>query len=229
MPLTDDILAERQRVAARYLSGSGIEIGALDAPTPLPQNASVRYVDLRAARALATHYPELDARRFVNVDVVDDGERLVRFDDSSIDFVVANHMLEHCENPLGTLRKHLRKVKPGGMLFYAMPDMRMGFDHARPRTSFEHLVLDDADGGAGSRRSHHLEWARFANNIDDEGEVIRVAQENMRLAYSIHFHVWDASAWLEFLGRAREYLDRGFETRYFEFTGSEIICVLRRA
>ena len=211
MPLPDDLIAERKRVAARYLSGSGIEIGALDAPTTLAQ-----------------HYPELDPGRFVKVDVLDDGERLTRFNDASLDFVIANHMLEHCENPLGTLRHHLRRVKPGGMLFYAVPDMRMGFDRARPMTPFEHLVADDADGGAASRRAHYLEWARFVNNIEDEAEMTRAA-ENQRFSYSIHFHVWDANAWLDFLGHARDYLERSFETRYFEFTGTETISVLRRS
>jgi hypothetical protein len=115
------------------------------------------------------------------------------------------------------------------MLLYAMPDMRMGFDRARTITPFEHLVADDADGGAASRWSHHLEWARFANNIEDEAEIKRVAEENQRISYSIHFHVWDASAWLDFLARAREHLERTFETRYFEFTGSETISVLRRS
>ncbi len=229
MPLPDTVLAERARVAARFLSGSGIEIGALDAPTPLPRGATVRYVDVRPAKDLARHYPELDAKTFVPVDIVDDGERLGRFADASVDFLIANHMLEHCENPLGTMRNHLRKVKPGGMLFYAMPDMRMGFDRERPMTPFEHVVADDADGGAASRRAHHLEFARFANGIADEAEVARVAEENLRHGYSIHFHVWDASAWLEFLCRAREFLGRQFETRHFEFTGTEIISVLRRA
>jgi SAM-dependent methyltransferase len=229
MPLPDPVIAERARVAARYLAGSGIEIGALDAPTPLPPGASVRYVDLRPTKTLAEHYPELDAKSLVKVDVVDDGERLVRFADASIDFLVANHMLEHCENPLGTMRTHLRKVKPGGMLFYAMPDMRLGFDRGRSVTPFEHVVADDTDGGTASRWGHHLEWARFANAITDDGEVQRVAEENLRYAYSIHFHVWDASAWLEFLGRARGFLEHQFETRYFEFTGTEIISVLRRA
>jgi len=229
MPLPDNVLAERARVAARFLTGSGIEIGALDAPTPLPRGTSVRYVDVRPTRRLAEHYPELDARTFVPVDVVDDGERLSRFADASIDFLIANHMLEHCENPLGTMRNHLRKVKPGGMLFYAMPDMRMGFDRERSLTPFEHVVADDADGGTASRRVHHLEFARFANGIAEDAEVERVAEENLRHGYSIHFHVWDASAWLEFLCRSREFLGRQFETRHFEFTGTEIISVLRRA
>ncbi len=229
MPVPEAVTAERARVAARFLSGTGIEIGALDAPTPLPAAARARYVDLRPVKTLAEHYSELDPKTFVRVDVIDDGERLTRFADASLDFLVANHMLEHCENPLGTMRSHLRKVKPGGILFYAMPDMRIGFDRARPITPFEHVVADDRDGGESSRRAHHLEWARFANGITDDAEVARIAEENLRYGYSIHFHVWDASAWLEFLCHSREYLERQFETRHFEFTGTEIISVLRRA
>ena len=229
MPVPDTVIAVRARVAAGFVSGTGIEIGALDAPTPLPSSARVRYVDLRPSRTLAEHYPELDPRTFVKVDVVDNGERLARFADGSLDFLIANHMLEHCENPLGAMRNHLRKVKAGGTLFYAMPDMRLGFDKARPVTPFEHVVDDDRDGGEGSRRAHHLEWARHANGISDEAEIARIADENARYGYSIHFHVWDASAWLEFLWRSREHLERQFETRHFEFTGTEIISVLRRA
>ena len=142
MRLPEDLIAERKRIAARYLTGRGIEIGALDAPTPVPPGAIVRYVDFRAVAELHRQYPQLDASSFVAVDVVDDGERLSRFADASIDFLIANHMLEHCENPLGTMRNHLRKVKPGGMLFYAMPDMRMGFDRERSLTPFEHVVAD---------------------------------------------------------------------------------------
>jgi hypothetical protein len=65
---------------------------------------------------------------------VDDGERLEKVEDASAGFLIANHMLEHCENPLGMLRNDLRKVAHGGWLYYAMPDMRCCFDIARPPT-----------------------------------------------------------------------------------------------
>ena len=229
MPLPQDILAERKRIAARYLTGRGIEIGALDAPTPLPPGAAVRYVDFRAVDELHGQYPELDAQSFVPVDVVDDGERLGKFEDASIEFLIANHMLEHCENPLGTLRHHLRKLAPGGWLFYAMPDMRCCFDSERPRTAFDHLVADDADGGRASRDAHFLEWAKLVNKIGDDDAARENARQNMANGYSIHYHVWDGNSWLDFLCRAREYLDRGFEIRHFELSGPEMISVLRRS
>ncbi len=229
MPLPAEILAHRQRIATPYLSGSGIEIGALDAPTPLPHAARARYVDFRTVDGLAAQYPDLDAARFVAVDLIDDGERLDRIADASLDFLIANHMLEHCENPLGTLRNHLRKVKRGGWLYYAVPDMRTCFDSVRPLTQFEHLVADDADGGAGSSYGHFLEWARLVNKIADDAAAAENARRNIEQRYSIHFHVWDGNSWLEFLVRAREYLGSLFEIRHFELASVEMISVLRRS
>ena len=229
MPLPAEILAHRQRIAAPYLSGHGIEIGALDAPTPLPRAARAHYVDFRTVAELAAQYPELDARAFVDVDIVDDGEHLDRIGDGSLDFLIANHMLEHCENPLGTLRNHLRKVKRGGWLYYAVPDMRSCFDSARPLTTFAHLVADEADAGAGSRHSHFLEWARLVNKIDDDAAAAENARRNIEQRYSIHFHVWDGNSWLEFLVRAREHLGNLFEIRHFELAAVEMISVLRRS
>ena len=229
MPLSDDIVAERQRVASRYLSGTGIEIGALDAPTPLPSAATVRYVDFRPVDELRRQYPELDAGRFVHVDVVDDGERLASIDDNSLGFLIANHMLEHCENPLGTLRNHARKVAPGGWLYYALPDMRCCFDRVRPLTPFEHLVADDVDGGRASRPGHFLEWAKLVNGIADDAAARENARLNLANGYSIHYHVWDCNSWIDFLCKAREYLGGPYEIRHVELSGPEIISVLRRS
>ena len=86
MHLPADLVEERTRVAARYLRGRGIEIGALDSPTPLPPGATVRYVDFRTVPELHRQYPELAGHSFVDVDVVDDGERLEKFRDGSIEF-----------------------------------------------------------------------------------------------------------------------------------------------
>jgi 2-polyprenyl-3-methyl-5-hydroxy-6-metoxy-1,4-benzoquinol methylase len=137
-------------------------------------------------------------------------------------------MLEHCQNPLGTLRNHVRKVKPGGWLFYAIPEMRSCFDSARPLTPFAHLVADEVDGGAASRRGHYLEWAQLVNGLGETAAAEENARINMEMGYSIHFHVWDSNAWLDFLCRAREHLGRPFEVRHFELTGPEIISVLWR-
>jgi hypothetical protein len=40
--------------------------------------------------------------------------------------------------------------------------------------------------------------------------------------------VWDSNAWFEFLVRARQYLGHAFEIRVCQYTGTEIVCVLRK-
>jgi predicted SAM-dependent methyltransferase len=48
-------------------------------------------------------YPELKSRKFIEPDIIDDGEKLSRIEDASQDFIIANHFLEHCEDPIGTV------------------------------------------------------------------------------------------------------------------------------
>ena len=226
MNLPDHVLAARRRVADLYLHGDGIEIGALYAP--LETSANVRYVDRLPVDDLRKQYPELAGTALTPVDVIDDGERLLSFADQSLDFIIANHLLEHCENPLGTLRVHLAKVRRGGTLYYAIPDKRNSFDVDRPITTMEHLVIDDRDGGESSRFTHYMEWAQFVNRIADPIAAERNAIQAMRIRYSIHFHVWDEAAWREFLASASDYLNGAFDVLHFDRNDTEVITVLRR-
>jgi len=218
----------RRKLAARFLEGNGIEIGALDSPLPVPAKAHVRYVDRVSVAQLRAYYPELGDRQLTEPDVIEDGERLPTIASGSLDFIIANHMLEHCENPLGTLRTHLDRVRNGGVLFYAIPDKRQCFDQARPLTAFEHRVDDDADGGVQSRWSHYLEWAVHVNGLSETVAAEENARENMSNAYSIHFHVWDPAAFRELLRSASEYLGVPFAIEHFTENGSEAIAILRK-
>jgi SAM-dependent methyltransferase len=166
------------------------------------------------------------------VDVVDDGETLVTVADSSQDFVVASHMLEHTEDLLGTLRAQLRVLRPGGVLVLALPDRRHGIDTEREPTSVEHVLADHADGGAGSRARHYEEWARHVDlplGHTAPGAVEAHAAELERRGYSIHFHCWTAA---EF-GALLEALigSRGLPAEVAELRANrhEFLVALRRA
>src|SRR5689334_15922461 len=96
-----NVLAKnRKELSEKYLGGSGIEIGALHSPLWLKPGVAVQYVDRFDGEGLHQHYPERAASGFVNHQIIDDGEKLTQFQDSSLDFIVANHFIEHCENPL---------------------------------------------------------------------------------------------------------------------------------
>ncbi len=191
----------RRRLADQYLRGEGIEIGALH--NRLPTAAKVKYVDRLSRTDLRRHYPELAAFPVVDPDIVDDGERLTKIADGSQDFIIANHFIEHCEDPIGTLKTFAAKLRPGGTIYMAVPDKRYTFDRARPSTTFEHLLEDHEDSGAASRRGHYLEFAKLAATpkVLPQDQAEALAEKQMAERYSIHFHVWTFEEFGSFMDR----------------------------
>jgi SAM-dependent methyltransferase len=183
----------RRGVAEASIAGHGIELGALHSPFPVPSTARVEYVDRLSTPQLRAEYPELADLPLVDVDRVDDGERLATVADRSQDFVIASHFLEHCEDPVGTIEAHLRVLRPGGVLLLALPDRRRGIDRHRDATTLEHLVADHEQGPEASRAGHYREWARLVDlplgNIGAD-EVETHAAALQQRGYSIHFHCW---------------------------------------
>jgi SAM-dependent methyltransferase len=218
----------RETIASRYLRGDGIEIGALHNPLPVPKGAQVRYVDRMTAAELERHYPELSRESLVPVDIVDDGERLSRVPDASQEFVIANHFLEHCQDPLGALASMFRVLRPGGVVYLAVPDRRFTFDADRPVTPLEHVLEDHRAGPEGSRREHFEEWARLVDRVDD-GHVEAHATRLLETNYSIHFHVWEQTDVFDLLQLARRVLALEFDVELAMRNGHENLFVLRKA
>jgi predicted SAM-dependent methyltransferase len=221
-----DMMLNRQRIAEAFLKGDGIEIGALYMPLKVPAVARVKYVDRMTVTELRKQYPELDNEQLVNVDILDDGEQLASIADSSQDFVIANHFLEHCQNPIQALLNLLRVVKLARPVYLAIPDKRYSFDIDRPITPFEHLMRDYTEGPESSRREHFEEWARFVNKVKDEAEVQKQVAILMEMNYSIHFHVWTQDEMLKLLQAVKKmvYFDIEFMLRNV----NEVIFVLRK-
>jgi SAM-dependent methyltransferase len=217
----------RWELAKRYLHGSGLEIGALHRPLPLPPGATVRYVDRMDCAGLRSHYPELAAEPLVEVDIVDDGETLSSQPDSSVDFVITNHFIEHTQDPLGTLANHLRVLRPGGIHYLAVPHRRRTFDADRPPTSLEHIVRDHHEGPGWSRSIHQEEWARLVDKAP-AAEVAARVRELEQSDYSIHFHVWAPREFRALLGYAHSELQLPFTIETLRPNGHEFIAILRR-
>jgi predicted SAM-dependent methyltransferase len=215
------------RIAKRYLAGDGIEIGALHNPLPVPKAARVRYVDRLPVSELRAQYPELEQEPLVGVDVIDDGERLATIGDATQDFVVANHFLEHAQDPIGTLLSAYRVLRPGGVLYLAVPDKRRTFDSGREVTQVDHLLRDHDEGPEISRREHFVEWARLVDKVSAD-EVARRAEQLMEQDYSIHFHVWTQRELLELLLAVRERFDLDFDIELMERIEYEVVFVLRK-
>ena len=90
----------------------------------------------------------------------------LRSNAGSQDFIIANHFIEHTEDPIGTIKRFLTVLRPQGILYMAVPDKRFTFDLERPLTSLEHLLRDHTEGPEWSRESHFREWAQFVCSQD---------------------------------------------------------------
>ena len=223
-------LDARTELAARFLSGDGLEIGPLHLPLKVPPQARPRYVDRMPVDDLRREYPELAGWDLTPVDVIDDGEALSTIAAESQDFIVANHFLEHCENPIGTIETHLGKLKPGGILFYAVPDKRYTFDWRREVTPLEHMIADYDEGPERSRREHYDEWARLVlvEAGDSEEDQLAKARRLEADAYSIHMHVWTQAEFLRLILACRERLGEPFELEAAARQEIEFMVVLRK-
>ncbi|MBW4487070.1 MAG: methyltransferase domain-containing protein [Trichocoleus desertorum ATA4-8-CV12] len=216
----------RELIANNYLAGTGIEIGALHQPLPVSSAAQVKYVDRMSVADLRTHYPELNSLPLVEVDIIDNGEALTTIAESTQDFVIANHFIEHCQNPIASLSSMLRVLKVGGVLYLAIPDKRYTFDRDRSVTPVEHILRDYEEGPEWSRRQHFEEWIRIVNKIEDDVEAH--VNHLMTIDYSIHYHVWTQTEFLELLLAVKKTLSVEFEIELFCKNVDEMIVIMRK-
>ena len=216
----------RSVIAKVYLRGEGIEIGALHQPLAVPQSIRVKYIDRMTPAVLRRHYPEIASTPFVETDIIDNGEELTTIADTSQDFVIANHFIEHCQNPIQTIENFLRVLKTSGVLYLAVPEKRFTFDVKRPPTPIDHLLRDYREGPAWSKQQHFEEWVRLVEGQPEEQLESRL-QQLLAMDYSIHYHVWEAQGLLEFVATLQRMLR--FEVELFLRNGFETIVILRKA
>lgn len=60
--------------------------------------------------------------RFIKVTI--EGGGYEQIEDNSYDLLIMSHVIEHMNDPLPTLEKLMRKIRPGGMIYLAFPSER---------------------------------------------------------------------------------------------------------
>lgn len=215
-------LAAREQIARQYLRGDGIEVGALNAPLRVP-GCTVRYMDRAPLEAVQRDYAEVSG--ILAPDIVGDLETLTGVADRSVDFIIANHVLEHVENPLRALAAVSRVLRTSGFAFIALPDKRFTFDKRRAITPLWHIVRDFRQGPEWSRRSHYVDWAK---NVERVNNVEARADEFERVGQNIHFHVWDFAAMQAMFDYAGSIPDVGLTVEYAQQNRGEAVWVLRK-
>jgi SAM-dependent methyltransferase len=217
------------------LRGDGIEIGAFECPAPLPPGCNVRYLDALSREEAGRLFPELDVSRLIEPDILADVDRdgLAPLRDSSLDFVVCNHVLEHVANPVRLIGELFRVLRPGGHAVIAIPDKDYTFDKGRGPTTWEHLAADYRAGVRENEDSHYLDFLRHAapHVFVEPGRNIAAEIARAR-ARREHAHVWTSASFRDFMDRALAELkiraERKFE-RVGEQTQIEYFSVWRKS
>lgn len=222
------IYVYRRFFSYKYLRGDGIEVGALHHPLEVPDSARVKYVDRMSVPDLRKHYPELQSENLVNVDIIDNGETLTTVDEGSQDFVIANHFIEHCQDPVRTIQNLLRVLKKDGILYLAVPDKRFSFDSDRPVTSIEHLLRDYEEGPEWSKREHYEEWVKLVEKEQNQEKSEWMVKQLIKRDYSIHFHVWAAKDFVDLLITLKRWLNFPLQLEAIFDNGNETITILRK-
>ncbi|WP_448950913.1 class I SAM-dependent methyltransferase [Labrys neptuniae] len=229
------IRQNRALLSAHFIRGAGIEIGGLARPLIVPKSAKVRYVDRMPAEALASTYAgQIAQENAVVPDIVDSAETLATIADGSQDFVIANHVIEHLENPLSFFRNASRVLKDGGVIYLALPNKEHTFDCHREVTPFSHLIEDFEKGPAASRRGHYEDYIRNSDTgqgrpvWSNEAAFRAQVEEFIADDVNIHFHVWDIPAMIEMIQNLRSHLGLPLSLVAMLESASEGIFIIRK-
>lgn len=241
------IPGKRELLAKRHVKGSGIEIGAMHNPLRVPRGVSVQYVDYLSLEANRQRFSEIKYLRAVKPHLVEDGFILPSFEKSSVDFVIANHVLEHSNNLFKTLDRWAEVLLPGGILFFSVPLAERCFDRGRPITTVEHFVDDFELERAGNlgvfrdrTRQHYVEWLSISTPAIMLEQGKDAGQQNTMVApkaaddllaenADIHFHTFSVASFEELLKVFCEKIRPDFRVLEIAENGVEIIGVLKRA
>jgi len=121
----------------------GVEIGALCRPFVTRKDGRVIYVDHTDTASLKEKYrldPNVDVDSIVDVDAVWGSKPLAESIGTTVDYVVASHVVEHVPDLIAWLRELSAILKPGGEIRLIVPDRRFTFDYVRQETRFTDVL-----------------------------------------------------------------------------------------
>ena len=124
--------------------GLGLEIGPLYAPLVSKDESAVYYVDHLDTEGLLAKYdsdPNVDTSLIVPVDFVSSGDlRECIPPNTSFNYVVASHVIEHVPDLIGWLDQVESILANDGSLCLVIPDRRFTFDYMRRETELFQVV-----------------------------------------------------------------------------------------
>ncbi len=202
----DDI---RTAFVAEVLHGEGVEIGAGAFPQRLPAGAVARYYDLRSDAEAETLFSSevVPARPMSTIPTDFPG---------GADFLIAHNVLEHCPDPIGTLRQWHRLVRVGATVVVSLPHHLCCPDRGRRLPPLQHLIddcLGRADGTDFPSREHTasftLGWSHdycVGQGLETIADFATRLLEGLHSeGHDVHWHALDATLSLGIVVAAAEF------------------------
>jgi GT2 family glycosyltransferase len=209
--------------AYMLLRGRGVEIGALNAPARLAASVEVEYCDHVSKNRAQALFPELAASTLPEIDhVIDvDSEGLSKFGPESVDFVIANLVIDHLADPVGFVKEAFRIVKPGGHVVLSIPDANCLQGKTPASSEFESLLETHRCGARMVTDEQYRQTHVSARDGEPDPAMLRRARTRKEAV-----HCWDRSAFSDFLDKCmvmhgidaeRVYVRTGDETGFEYF------------
>ncbi len=180
----------RSDFAARYIRGSGYEIGAQNSPLSCRHAKEIIYIDYLSRKESADTY-NLPFEDCVEVDILADASEPDFLPEESASFLIANHVIEHCPNPIAALSGWVRILKPDGLLFLTLPNFRANeFDFEKQPASIEHMLGDYQRAGNNEDivEEHIREHVRIIDGIDPADEQAFARRFHALITGNLHTH-----------------------------------------
>lgn len=237
-----DCVARRKRVWPLF-SGRGLDIGPLDKPFFgfLPgHDRVVETVDRWDPAEMGKLFPELSGPGIPPPTHLHDVSLhgLSFAPDNRYDFVICSHVLEHVANPLWLIQECHRVLKPGGLLYLAVPDGRTGYDRGRPLTTY--TELSDLFVRRATTIADHQVLAYLRSPRICRGWVRQALKRNAvtpamldhERNRSFHVHVWSSRSFVQHVGRFA--IEAGLDwelvdLQVWENSGCESMILLRKS
>ena len=211
-----------------FIKGTGLEVGAGSRPFPLPPGVKCFYGDKRDAQSLEKYFGD---NKFIPDGTRIDAQSFQGIEEESLDFVISAHVIEHLEDPIGSIRNAIQCLKPGGIHLLVVPDRRHTFDRDRPGTPLSHVIQDAADGGKSTKAQAYEEHCRYIhtqwNPPIAEKELESTIQRLIEANFDTHFHCWTGDEFAQLLEYALS--DRQAEVVGRRFIHNENIFAIKKA
>jgi len=121
-------------------SARGLEIGAFDLPTVLPEDGPCEFADWRSTDELVRVFKVPPETLAPVTWVVEREHSLSEQIAARFDYVILCHVLEHVPDAIGFLADVARLVRRGGVVVAAVPDKRETYDSTRHSTTLDQLL-----------------------------------------------------------------------------------------